>query len=94
MSLSEILYQLLNKGNCSDMAEKFCTVYSSASCNMSFECSKNHLLSTHYICISNIKTNKISPACSIFCHLLLLIFANRMDPDQDGPDLDPNCLTL
>ena len=41
MSFSKILYQLLNKGNCSDMAEKLCTVYLSASCKMSFECSKN-----------------------------------------------------
>ena len=32
-----------------------------------------------------------------FC-LLLITFANSLDPDQDrqnvGPDLDPNCLTL
>ena len=31
-----------------------------------------------------------------FCHLLIT-FANRLDPDQDGqdvsPGLDPNCLT-
>ena len=29
-----------------------------------------------------------------FCHLLLITYANRLDPDQergnDGPDLDPN----
>ena len=34
-------------------------------------------------------------ACFDFC-LLLIIFANSLDPDQDGhnvsPDLDPNCL--
>ena len=33
-----------------------------------------------------------------FCHLLILTFANSLDPDQAqqsvGPDLDPNCLTL
>ena len=32
-----------------------------------------------------------------FC-CLLIIFANSLDPDQDpqnvGPDLDPNCFTL
>ena len=32
-----------------------------------------------------------------FCHLLIN-FANRLNPDQDGrsvdPDLDPNCLAL
>ena len=33
-----------------------------------------------------------------FCHLLIIVFANSLDPDQDqqnvGPDLDPNHLTL
>ena len=32
------------------------------------------------------------------CHILLMIFANSLDPDQasqdTGPDLDPNCLKL
>ena len=36
-------------------------------------------------------------ASSDFC-LLLIIFTNSLDPDQDrqnvGPDIDPNCLTL
>ena len=38
-----------------------------------------------------------SLASGDFC-LLLIIFANNLDPDHDsqnvGPDLDPNCLTL
>ena len=37
------------------------------------------------------------PASGEFC-LLLLIFANSLDPDQAGenvaPDQDPNCFTL
>ena len=33
-------------------------------------------------------------ACGKFCHLLM-IYANILDPDQNGgPDLDPSRLTL